>query len=251
MVKEEMRVILYQYPGGEGLCSISPPCVKVELALNLLKLEHQVVNCKSASAVRRVSTTGRLPVLEVDGTRIPDSCAILDELERRFPDGGLSPAEPEVRVRDRLWEHFATDTMYWVGFWFRWVGPDSSRRFFQAYFGRLPWLPRTMVKKIFLPIQRKRIRIVGHGGKTAERIGIEFRRAVRMIEKGLEGGPFLQGRPTPARGDLACAAIVAQCGFRGTMPDEVAYLREHDAVLRHVAAVYEACSTNLPRWMQS
>jgi glutathione S-transferase len=245
-----MRVILYQYPGGDGICSISPPCVKVELALNLLKIDHEVVNCRSRGEARRVSTTGRLPVLEMDGTRVPDSCAILDELERRFPDGGLSPAEPDAWVRDRLWEHFATDTMYWVGFWLRWVDPEVNPRFFQAYFGRLPWVMRTLVKNLFLPAQKRRIGIVGHGGKTAERIGVEFRRGVEMIEKGLEGGPFLQGRSTPARGDLACAAIVAQSGFRGTMPVQVAYLREHDAVLRHVAAVFEACSTALPRWMQ-
>ncbi len=242
---------LYQYPGGGGISSISSPCVKVELALRLVGAEYEAVNLRSRKAARQVSATGRLPVLEVDGTRIADSVAILDELEKRFPKAGLSPIEPGARVRDRLWEHFATDTMYWVGFWLRWVDHDVSNRFFGALFGRMAWPGRFAVRSFFVPTQRHRIRMVGHGGKTAERIHVEFSRALDMVEQGLEGGPFLQGRATPGRGDLSCAGILVQVGFRDSMPDEMAEVRKHPTIIEHMIAVFEACSMDLPRWLRT
>ncbi len=241
---------LYQYPGGSGISSVSSPCVKVELALRRVGADYDTVYLRSPREVRRFSATRRLPVLEIDGRRIPDSVAILDELEKRFPDAGLSPAEPDARLRDRLWEHFATDTMYWVGFWLRWVDPEVSERFFSALFGRMAAPGRFAVRRFFLPKQRQRIGLVGHGGKSAERIHVEFSRALEMVEQGLEGGPFLQGRATPGRGDLACAGLLVQVGFRGSMPDQMAEVQRHPAIIEHLRAVYQACSMELPRWLR-
>ena len=241
---------LYQYPGGSGISSVSSPCVKAELALRRVGADFETIYLRSPKEVRAVSPTRRLPVLEIDGKRIPDSVAILDELEERFPEAGLAPTEPAARVRDRLWEHYATDSMYWVGFWLRWVDPDVSERFFSALFGRMALPGRFAVRRFFVPKQRQRIGLVGHGGKSAERIHVEFSHGLDMVEQGLEGGPFLQGRATPGRGDLACAAILVQVGFRGSMPREMAEVRKHPALVEHLKAVYGACSMDLPRWLQ-
>ncbi len=101
-------MILYQFPGGDRVGSISAPCLKVEMALRLAGADYETRLLRKRGEVRRVSRTGRLPVLEIDGERVVDSVAILDRLEKAFPDARLSPRDPQRRVRDRLWEHFAT-----------------------------------------------------------------------------------------------------------------------------------------------
>ena len=58
--------------------------------------------------------TSTLPVIEVDGTRIGDSSRIIEELERRWPDPPLYPADPGERQRaleleDFFDEHCAHD----------------------------------------------------------------------------------------------------------------------------------------------
>src|SRR6266852_2299926 len=44
------------------------------------------------------SRRGTLPVLDLDGQRIADSTRIIAELERRFPDPRLYPADPAERA---------------------------------------------------------------------------------------------------------------------------------------------------------
>ena len=58
--------------------------------------------------------TSTLPVIDIDGTRIGDSTRIIEELERRWPDPPLYPADPAERERaleieDFLDEHCAHD----------------------------------------------------------------------------------------------------------------------------------------------
>jgi glutathione S-transferase len=58
--------------------------------------------------------TSTLPVIDIDGQRIGDSTRIIEELERRWPDPPLYPADPEERRRaleleDFFDEHCAHD----------------------------------------------------------------------------------------------------------------------------------------------
>ena len=58
--------------------------------------------------------TSTLPVIDIDGTRIGDSTRIIEELERRWPDPPLYPADPAERQRaleieDFFDEHCAHD----------------------------------------------------------------------------------------------------------------------------------------------
>ena len=244
-------MILYQYPGGEGLASVSPPCLKIWLALRRIGAEHRVVDCQPPQ-VRRVSRTGRLPVLELeDGSRVADSVTILDTLEERFPDADLFPKDPLVRVHDRLWDHYGTDVMYWLGFYFRWVHPETAQRTFREFFGQRSFLTRLVVRATFARAARRRGRLQGIGGLAPETVMHALERVLETITTGLEGGPFLGGRPTPGRGDLSCAALLAQAGFRDTMPEVEARFRKHPPLERHLAATLEACGAELPVWLRT
>ena len=58
--------------------------------------------------------TSTLPVIDVDGVRIGDSTRIIEELERRWPDPPLYPADPDERkkaleLEDFFDEHCAHD----------------------------------------------------------------------------------------------------------------------------------------------
>jgi len=244
-------MILYQYPGLLGLGSVSPPCLKVWLALRRLGVEHRVVDILSGGA-RKVSRTGRLPVLELDdGTRVCESVTILDELERLHPQADLFAREPLVRVHDRLWDHYATDALYWFGFYFRWVHPETAERTFRAFFGRRSPLVRLIVRATFSRRARLRGRLHGVGGLAPETVERCVARAFETIETGLEGGPFLGGRETPGRGDLACASVTAQIGLLDTMPPVQRGFARHPALRRHAAAVFEACDAAPPKWLAS
>jgi len=244
-------VILYQYPGGEGLASVSPPCLKIWLALRRIGAEHSVVDCQPPQ-VRRVSCTGRLPVLELEnGSRIADSVMILDALEERFPDADLFPKDPVVRTHDRLWDHYGTDVMYWIGFYFRWVHPETAQRTFREFFGRRSLLFRLAVRATFARSARRRGRLQGVGGLAPETVMRGFDRVLETITTGLEGGPFLGGRSSPGRGDLSCAALLAQAGFRDTMPEIEARFREHPPLERHLVATFDACGSQAPVWLHA
>ena len=240
-------MILHQYPGGDGIGSISPPCLKVELALRLLGVEYKLRNHRSMSKVRKFSPTGRLPVLEIDGEFIADSTVILDRLEAMHPEGGLSPAASELKIRDRLWEHFFTDHLYWYGFYLRWVHPENQARFLSALLGGLPFPARWIARRTVGRQQIRRARIHGTAGKTPAEAHHMLERGLTMAETGLSGGRFLQGLDRPGRGDLGLASLAVQCGYRDTMPEATAILRAHPTILRQVEAVYGACALALPR----
>ena len=243
-------MILHQYPGGDGLTSLSPPCVKIEMALRRIGAEHRVVVCRSSLEAKRVSPSGRLPVLELDGERLFDSQVILDELERRHPESDLFPREPRERTVDRLWEHYVNDNLYWHGVYMRWVAPETSARMVSATFGRMPFYMRWLVRATFLPSLRARAKGQGIAAKSPESVVRGIERGFDMLEAGLDGGPFLQGRDRPGRGDLAGASLLAQLGFRDTMPDIARRLAARPALVEHVRTVYDACRMDLPRWFR-
>ena len=244
-------MILYQYPGGEGLASVSPPCLKIWLALRRIGAEHRVVDCQP-NQVRRVSRTGRLPVLELaDGSRIAESVTILDALEKHFPGADLFPKDPVVRAHDRLWDHYGTDVIYWLGFYFRWVHPETASRTFREFFGQRSLLVRLIIRATFARAARRRGRLQGIGGLAPETVEQAFERVFETLTVGLAGGPFLGGRPTPGRGDLSCASLLAQAGFRNTMPKIETRFREHPSLERHLAVTFEACGAETPAWLHA
>jgi glutathione S-transferase len=244
----EMKVILYQYPGSSDVPSVSPPCLKIYMALRYIGVEHEVVNLRSPARAGKLSKTGRLPVAEIDGRLIPDSIDILDALETRHPDSGLRPADPRQSLRDRLWEHFVNDHLYFVGYYLRWIA--NRERTFNAMFGRAPWTVRLGGRYLFLPRARRRAEYHGIGGKDEAAVHGTATRAFSMLADGLEGGPYLQGRGEPARGDFAAAGLLAQIGWRNTLPGVVERLDRYPVLRDYTARVFEACKMTRPKWLQ-
>ena len=108
----EPRIVLY---GPRA-----PLTEKVARGLHLKRLGFQLVEPASPDDYARLSPeTGLLPVLELDGVRTPDSAAILDLLDARFPEPPLVSAEARVAREQRRLEKWIDETFAF--YMLRWV----------------------------------------------------------------------------------------------------------------------------------
>lgn len=97
----------------------APFVVKVEFALLLKKVEFTLEEPRGPEDYRRWSPeTGLLPVIDVDGTRVHDSSAILDYLDERFPEPPLLSSDPKLASSQRRLESWAEETLtfYWLNY---------------------------------------------------------------------------------------------------------------------------------------
>jgi glutathione S-transferase len=95
----------------------APFVLKVELALALKKLDFTLEVPQGPEDYQRWSPeTGLLPVIDVDGTRVHDSSAILDYLDQRFPEPPLQSSDPKIAASQRRLESWAEETFvfYWM-----------------------------------------------------------------------------------------------------------------------------------------
>lgn len=80
---------------------------RVRIALNLKQLDHEIVPVnllareQQGEAFRALNPLGGVPVLEADGAPHPQSMAILEWLDERFPERPLLPAGIEDRFAAR------------------------------------------------------------------------------------------------------------------------------------------------------
>ena len=97
----------------------APFVLKFELALGLKKLDFtQEVPSGPEDYKRWSPETGLLPVIDVDGTRVHDSSAILDFLDERFPEPPLVSSDPKAASSQRTLESWAEETFffYWMSY---------------------------------------------------------------------------------------------------------------------------------------
>lgn len=240
---------LYQYAGEGALPSLSPPCAKIYLALRLSGLRHHVRDVRPEQ-VKRYSPTGRVPALKSpEGKVLVDSIRILDHLEA-LPDLAqpLTPRDPGERAQDKLWEHFANDTLYWCAVVCRWLVPENRARMIEVIAGD-SWLKQKLVGFLGAREVTKRACGQGTGLKSYDEVLEDFARHLRVVVEGLRAGPYLGGRSQPGRGDLAMAGLLAQLGWRGVTPRMNAALAEHPALREHTRRVFEACEAPAPDWV--
>lgn len=240
------EVVLYQYGGRGKLPSLSPPCLKVDLALKILGVPHRVVDLSSPGAVKRHSPTGRVPVIEFQGRKTAESILVMDRLQELFPDGRLWAKDAAGRARDRVWDCFATDTLYWLGFYQRWLVPTTREGMLNGFLGEGFSLKKLGMNVYARTVLARRARGQGVGLRPAGEVRDAYLRSLDMIEDGLEGGPFLHGSELPGRGDVAIAGHVAQLTFARGLPAIQALMSTRTAIFDHVAAVFGAAGLEAP-----
>jgi len=243
-----MSMTLYQYLGGDGVGSISPPCLRVDLALRWLGVEFERRDLRRGAEVTNVSRTGRLPALDIDGKLFVESTRILDELERRYDAPWKVESERDA-AHLRVWEYAVNDYYYWCGYYLRWVDRPGRELFLTALLGRAGWFTRFMVEKTFVPKQVRRAMLHGIGGREKKDVLAEVERGLQLLATELRGGPFLLGRQRPSRADLTVTSLYSQSGYRDAMPEVLQLVQNTRVVQPYLHRVYDTVGGEKPHWL--
>lgn len=172
----------------------APFVIKVRGALALKGLPYEMREPRGPEDFRRWSPeTGLLPVIEVDGQRIPDSSAILDHLDRAFPEPPLVAADPKAASAQRRLEAWAeaTFTFYWTAYLRALVNPAEEGAAEGARSG-------------IVRVRRRR-----RGSAREDGLGAEFRQRLDDLVNFLGGRPFYYGDRV-GRADLAVYSFLAR-----------------------------------------
>ena len=140
------------------------------------------------------------PVLEIDGTGIGDSTAIIAALERRYPDPPLYPADPAERRRALELEEFFDEELgpysRLLAFHFVSRDPDAvegiTLGMVPGFVARQPLL-RRVATRAALSFVELRYRVSGE--EEAEHARVKVLAALDRLERELEagGGEYLVG----------------------------------------------------------
>lgn len=132
------RVILYQFAPDHGLESGSSFCMKVQRALCLKEIEHEIVNVAPTQISKLNPKFRKLPVLDLEDRRVVDSTSILDALEAHEGEPPLKPSDPRDRALDAVLEDWADEAFYWFMVYARWCIDRHFETFAKEAFSRLP-----------------------------------------------------------------------------------------------------------------
>ena len=230
--------------GIPGLESFSPFCLKVHRALKLAGLPYTRRHGAVPRDFRAHNPTGQVPVLLVGDEAVCDSTRIVERIDL-LSGGALSRGlGPAARAEAWLWEETADAWLSGFLIAARWADDRNWPLVADAYFGRAPWLVRTVVAP------RIRARVVGSlVARDVWRAGAEacwsrFLATLNHLDaRAPEAGFWLGATPT-----IADVAIFAQLQSMRThltrfQADQIAlrgrlaaYLDRVDAATREQAA---------------
>ena len=95
-----MRPVLYQFP-------ISHYCEKIRWALDYKGIQYSRVSLIPGlhmKSIRRIAPSTSVPVLRDKGQVIQGSSAIIDYLDKHYPEHSLTPEDPALRQQAQEWE---------------------------------------------------------------------------------------------------------------------------------------------------
>jgi glutathione S-transferase len=219
-------IVLHQW-------QISPFCGKIRKVLAFKGLTYSVVEYAGLRALKasRLSSAGKLPVLDYAGERFQDSSLIARMLDQRHPTPALLPREPAARHLAHLLEDWADESLYWYELWARFCDPVARDRSVALLCAGRPGFERFVVK---LGVGRYRRAAVaqGLGRYPKAHVLAELHAHLRALEGRLECAAWLTGAE-PSIADIAVSAqldeILRTCTFAQELQ---AYTRLHEWLLR-------------------
>jgi glutathione S-transferase len=192
---------------------LSPFEEKVVRALHLKRIEYSLVEPRSPADFRRWNPqTGKMPVLEIAGTREYDSTFILRRLETLVPDPPLYDADAAIAARQRFVEDWSDEALYWYGMALRWSEANADATAAQvAATLPLPAVAGPLVRYVLRWQIGGQARAQGLVRLPLERVLDELGRRFDELLVWLGDAPFLFGtRP----GGADCAVLGQVCMLR-------------------------------------
>lgn len=183
------KIVLHQW-------EISPFCQKVARSLRFKGLDYEAVNYNGLKAMfaARLSPVGKLPVVDIDGTRVQDSTRIARYLDQHYPEPPLYPADPQQRAQAELWEDYADELLYWYEVYLRVNDPDALDQAVTLSMEGRPAVERLPVKLSLRTMLRISLAGQGLGRMKREDVHAEFLRQLDRIETLLPASGWLVGK---------------------------------------------------------
>jgi glutathione S-transferase len=179
--------------------------------------------------------TGMLPVMDFEGTRVPDSGGILDWLDAHLPEPPLVASDPWTARQQRRLETWIGETFYY--YWVRWLrsrllasggAPEDA-----AHVGQIP--PRGEMARLGLV---GRVEALIERGGGPRNLGPEFARRLDDLAGFLGDRPFFYA-DRPSRADLTAVAFLRSLQS-GDVPDGPQLLATRPRLLELTALVRQA-----------
>lgn len=190
-------------------------CEKARWALDYKGIPYTPRNLLPGLHVKRalkLAPRSCLPIIVDDGTAVQDSTAIIDFLERTYPDHPLIPQGPKD-ARDALaWEEYLDEEIgatlrLWVYYF---LLPDR-RRAIRFMLDGAPWYGRPALALIFPRLRERIIRFLDINTDSAQQSEERLLAALGKLDDALADKRFLVGERF-SRADLtACALLQAYC----------------------------------------
>jgi glutathione S-transferase len=195
---------LYMYAPAFGLRNPSPFCLKVEMALTLLRLDFKV----ELLGDPRKAPKGKLPFIEMEGERIADSELILERLDRLTGGQLFGDLTPVERSQGTAFTRLAEDHVYWLLVTSRWFDDDWWPNTRDAFFAALPRVPRALIARLARTGVRKAVRCQGLGRHSLAEQKRFLARDLEAISNAVEHAGLIAG-PRITVFDLAVAAQIS------------------------------------------
>ena len=196
-------ITLYQF-------AASPFCDKIRRVLRYKRLPFAIHEWPLAEvgSIREKNPTGKLPILEIDGSVIGDSTDIALEVERRHPRPALLPADPAQRAQVLVLEDWADESLYFYEMTTRFGEQD-----FESNVGKLmAGAPKELLDAIS-PMLREGFKTTtgtqGIGRKSAAQLAADVERLFGAIEDLQQATGFAVGSSLTLA-DIAIA-VQAEC----------------------------------------
>ena len=202
------EIVLHQFARGEGQDSGSAFCTKAQRTLTFKGLAYRTHTVVSPFALKRLNPgVGKVPVLEYDGTLVPDSTAIARFLDGRHPDPPLWPTDARRRAEAHLLEDWADESLYWFVVYHRWQLDETFWPFAARTFGFVPALVRPLAVRAARRTALAQLRGQGIGRLTPDAVQGLLEGHLAALETLLEEREWLVG-DAPTLADVAVFATV-------------------------------------------
>ena len=208
---------------------LSPYSIKVRSYFRYKRIPHVWLlrNTATQDEFQRYAKLPLVPlVVTPQGEGVQDSTPILERFEAQLPEPSIHPSDPAAAFVSALIEEYGDEWVNKPMFHYRWTyEPDqksAARRIARDMMPDLDEQALDGASEVVRGRMVPRLSFVGSSPATLDAIEGSFRRLVAILERHLEGRPYLFGC-RPAFADFGLYAQIYQAA---TDPTPGAFLRE-------------------------
>lgn len=159
-------IILYQFAPVWGLPNTSPFCLKIETYLRMTEIPYEVKFVMDP----RKSPKGKLPVIQLNGEKIPDSELIIDYLKVKFGDVLDKNLNQEQKALSLLLDNLFAERLYWIMLYTRWLDDNAWPYIKRDFFAKLPSIAKYIIPNAVRKQMKKTAYAQGIGRHTLDEV---------------------------------------------------------------------------------